>query len=244
MRSYGSKLAAAIVVGTTICSFAAAADRKLAGFDGWGVFETTRPTSEHPWRAIVLIDDGAEPSIIISCHSTSSTYYIMLRVIDEQAIFADPKLNANYFRFLAWSDFGPAKEFTPYVPPEQNSEWATFEVVPDPSFYEKNKEFVPQGAVSGLKRMAACVVAGAISLRTSTVFSTNVASMLMKPVTLPPGCARLATNPLPTGSDTTMNTRGIVRVCCSRAAVAIVVCARAVARAPQLATLPRRREPR
>ena len=35
----------------------------------------------------------------------------------------------------------------------------------------------------------------------------------MKPVMLPPGQLRLATNLLPIGSDTTANTIGMVRVC-------------------------------
>ena len=37
----------------------------------------------------------------------------------------------------------------------------------------------------------------------------------MKPVALPPGRARLSTKPAPTGSPTTGNTIGTVRVACS-----------------------------
>ena len=37
----------------------------------------------------------------------------------------------------------------------------------------------------------------------------------MKPVTLPPGRARLSTKPAPTGSATIVNTIGTVRVACS-----------------------------
>ena len=40
-------------------------------------------------------------------------------------------------------------------------------------------------------------------------------SKFMKPVTLPPGRARLSTKPAPTGSPTTGNTIGTVRVACS-----------------------------
>src|SRR5262245_60596775 len=36
---------------------------------------------------------------------------------------------------------------------------------------------------------------------------------------LPPGRGKLATNPLPTGSETTAKTRGMVRVCCCRLVV-------------------------
>ena len=45
----------------------------------------------------------------------------------------------------------------------------------------------------------------------------------MKPVALPPGCDRLATKPLATGSDRMLNTTGIVRVSRSTAAVPGVV---------------------
>src|SRR5262249_1855656 len=51
----------------------------------------------------------------------------------------------------------------------------------------------------------------------------RVGSMLVKPVTLPPGSGKLATKPLPTGSETLTNTIGIVRVCCSSAAVVGVI---------------------
>ena len=40
-------------------------------------------------------------------------------------------------------------------------------------------------------------------------------SKFMKPVALPPGRARLSTKPAPTGSPTTGNTIGTVRVACS-----------------------------
>ena len=46
----------------------------------------------------------------------------------------------------------------------------------------------------------------------------------MKPVTLPPGRARLSTKPAPTGSATTANTIGTVRVACSNAATAALPC--------------------
>ena len=42
-------------------------------------------------------------------------------------------------------------------------------------------------------------------------------------MTLPPGRGKLATKPLPTGSETAAKTMGMVRVCCSSAAVAGVV---------------------
>ena len=48
----------------------------------------------------------------------------------------------------------------------------------------------------------------------------------MKPVTLPPGRGRLATKPLPTGSATFAKMMGMVRVCCSIAAVVGVFCVR------------------
>ena len=48
----------------------------------------------------------------------------------------------------------------------------------------------------------------------------------MKPVTLPPGRGKLATKPLPTGSETVAKMMGMVRVCCSSAAVVGVLCER------------------
>src|SRR5262249_46350774 len=51
-------------------------------------------------------------------------------------------------------------------------------------------------------------------------FPVREDSALVKPVALPPGRATLATKPSPTGSDTTANTTGIVRVFLNVAAVA------------------------
>ena len=44
-----------------------------------------------------------------------------------------------------------------------------------------------------------------------------------QPVTLPPGSEKLATKPLPTGSETLTNTIGIWLVCCRSAAVVGVI---------------------
>ena len=49
---------------------------------------------------------------------------------------------------------------------------------------------------------------------------------MVKPVTLPPGRGRLATKPLPTGSATFAKMMGMVRVCCSSAAVVGVLAER------------------
>src|SRR5262249_28264350 len=51
----------------------------------------------------------------------------------------------------------------------------------------------------------------------------NEASMLTNPVMFPPGLAKLATNPLPRGSDTCAKTIGTVLVSDCNAAVAGVV---------------------
>ena len=51
-------------------------------------------------------------------------------------------------------------------------------------------------------------------------------SRLLKPVTLPPGRAILATKPEPTGSEAIAKTMGMVRVCCTSAAVVGVLCDR------------------
>jgi hypothetical protein len=54
-------------------------------------------------------------------------------------------------------------------------------------------------------------------LSSSSHFPLMLYSKFMKPVTLPPGRARLSTKPPPTGSPTTGNTTGTVRVACSNA---------------------------
>jgi len=47
--------------------------------------------------------------------------------------------------------------------------------------------------------------------------------LTVKPVMLPPGCARFAAKPLPIGSDTDVNTMGIVRASRARAPTTGVV---------------------
>src|SRR6476661_8915624 len=55
----------------------------------------------------------------------------------------------------------------------------------------------------------------AISFTSSAHLPPNDPTMGVKPVTLPPGRGRLATNPLPTGSATSTKMTGIVRVACT-----------------------------
>ena len=69
----------------------------------------------------------------------------------------------------------------------------------------------PEG-VAASRRTATRVMPGAISLRSSSHFPLVPYSNEVKPVALPPGRARLATNPAPTGSATIANTIGMVRV--------------------------------
>src|SRR5262245_41790110 len=66
---------------------------------------------------------------------------------------------------------------------------------------------------------------GETSLRNSSHLPPIDASRLTKPVMLPPGRARLATNPLPTGSETTTKTMGRVLASRATAAVTGVACA-------------------
>jgi hypothetical protein len=51
----------------------------------------------------------------------------------------------------------------------------------------------------------------------------NDPSVTTKPVAFPPGCGKLATKPLPTGSAIIAKTMGMVRVCCNGAVVVGVV---------------------
>ena len=60
---------------------------------------------------------------------------------------------------------------------------------------------------------------GTVSLSSSSHLPPSEASYTAKPVALPPGRAKLATKPLPTGSATVAKTMGTLRVCCSSVAV-------------------------
>ena len=80
--------------------------------------------------------------------------------------------------------------------------------------------------VCGLNKIATRETRGAISRNNSTHLPLREASILMNPVILPPGLWRLATKPLPTGSDTDAKTIGIVWVSCRNAAVTGVVTAK------------------
>jgi hypothetical protein len=62
------------------------------------------------------------------------------------------------------------------------------------------------------------VTFGAICLSISNHFALKPYSMRRRPVALPPGRAKLSTNPAPTGSGTTANTIGTVRVAWSTGA--------------------------
>src|SRR5215469_16418152 len=64
--------------------------------------------------------------------------------------------------------------------------------------------------VAGLNSNATRTVRGAICFNSSTHFPPSAGSplLVMKPVMLPPGCARFETKPPPIGSDTPANTIG------------------------------------
>src|SRR5262249_4227104 len=66
---------------------------------------------------------------------------------------------------------------------------------------------------------------GAISLSISSHFPISGKSMNVKPVMFPPGRARLATKPCPTGSLSIAKTIGVVRVACFSAAITGVLLA-------------------
>src|SRR5262249_16154723 len=68
------------------------------------------------------------------------------------------------------------------------------------------------------RRTAARVSRGAISFSSSSHFPLRLYSKFMKPVMLPPGRAKVSTKPAPTGSETSTNTIGRVRVACRNAA--------------------------
>jgi len=68
------------------------------------------------------------------------------------------------------------------------------------------------GGSAGLSRTATRLTVGTSSRRNSSRLAANSAEKTLTPVALPPGRARLATNPSPTGSAGTTNTIGIVAV--------------------------------
>src|SRR5882724_2845560 len=70
------------------------------------------------------------------------------------------------------------------------------------------------------RRTAARVTPGAICLSSSSHFPLRLYSNCINPVALPPGRDRRATKPEPTGSGTTANTTGTVRVALSITSVA------------------------
>jgi hypothetical protein len=69
----------------------------------------------------------------------------------------------------------------------------------------------------GSRMTAARVTRGAISLSSSSHFPLMLNSYAAKPVALPPGRARLSTQPPPTGSMVVTNTIGTVRLTCCKA---------------------------
>ena len=67
---------------------------------------------------------------------------------------------------------------------------------------------------------------GAISFNNSSHFPLRPYSKFVNPVVFPPGRARLATKPEPTGSTTATNTIGAERVACCNATTATLLLAR------------------
>src|SRR5262249_826717 len=70
----------------------------------------------------------------------------------------------------------------------------------------------------GSRTTATRFTPGATSLSSSSNLAPQLNSVEVKPVALPPGRARLATKPLPTGSIVFANTMGMVRLACCNAA--------------------------
>src|SRR5262245_50335673 len=79
--------------------------------------------------------------------------------------------------------------------------------------------------VLGLKIAAARATRGATALSSSSHLPPIEGSKLVNPVILPPGRARLATKPAPTGFATWQNTIGTFGIACRNAAVAGVLSA-------------------
>src|SRR6516165_4261252 len=81
------------------------------------------------------------------------------------------------------------------------------------------RSFEGRQIIIGLNKITTRATPGAICLSSSNHLPAIPGSITMKPVTFPPGCGKLATKPLPSGSETNAKTIGMVRVSCNRAAV-------------------------
>ena len=73
----------------------------------------------------------------------------------------------------------------------------------------------------GLKSTPIRVACGTASFNISSCLATSSVSSTVSPVMLPPGRARLATCPTPTGSAWVANTMGIVLVACRAASTSV-----------------------
>src|SRR4029077_20438830 len=81
------------------------------------------------------------------------------------------------------------------------------------------KMITPPG-LAAFQRTATRETPGRISLSGPSRFTASSGKRVASPVTFPPGRARLATNPWPTGSETATATMGIVVVACFAARAA------------------------
>jgi hypothetical protein len=100
--------AALLIAASTLCAFA----EVRARFDGWIVVGSSGSS------LIALMDDSATPLVAVSCSSSFGAYSFNVRVIDARDVVSDKESKPKYFRFLAWSDSGPASEYTAVVAPE------------------------------------------------------------------------------------------------------------------------------
>src|SRR5262245_14093097 len=82
------------------------------------------------------------------------------------------------------------------------------------------------GALCGLKTTASLLTRGAVCLSASSHLVPIENSKLVRPVRLPPGCARFGTRPWPTGSTTCVNTIGTAPFCSRYATVTGVLLAK------------------
>src|SRR3954454_8123947 len=77
-------------------------------------------------------------------------------------------------------------------------------------------------AMAGCRSTATRLTSGAICLSSSSHLPLRPYSNIRKPVALPPGRARLSTNPAPTGSMRSTNTMGKVRLTSSNGTIVVV----------------------
>jgi hypothetical protein len=110
MPSYSWKITAVL-----FGSFLAIATSNADNFALVNKFGNWSLTSAQEKKFILLFESTER--LGVACSDASGTYTVLLKVIDSQSLSWDAKREGNYFRFTAWADSNPPKDFSFYVDP-------------------------------------------------------------------------------------------------------------------------------